>query len=220
MAKEKGKGFFAEFKKFITRGNVLDMAVGVIVGGAFTAIVNALSNSILKPIINWILAMVIGKDGLEGALTFLSKVYTVGEDGKILVDEAGAKVVDLANSIYIDWGAVISAIINFLLIAFVLFCIVRIINRVAEAKTEAVSSAQNEKQQKKEIKKIRKEMKITTLEAEAVYLQRREAAKAAKAEEERIAAEKAAEEARLAEEKAMANTVLLTQIRDLLQNKQ
>lgn len=220
MAKEKGKGFFAEFKKFITRGNVLDMAVGVIVGGAFTAIVNALSNSILKPIINWILAMVIGKDGLEGALTFLSKVYTVGEDGKILVDEAGAKVVDLANSIYIDWGAVISAIINFLLIAFVLFCIVRVINRVAEAKTEAVSSAQNEKQQKKEIKKIRKEMKITTLEAEAVYLQRREAEKAAKAEEERIAAEKAAEEARLAEEKAMANTVLLTQIRDLLQNKQ
>jgi large conductance mechanosensitive channel len=212
MAREKGKGFFAEFKKFITRGNVLDMAVGVIVGGAFTAIVNALSNNILKPIINWILAMVIGKDGLEGAVTFLSKAYTL--------DEAGKNVVDLANSIYIDWGAVISAIINFLLIALVLFTIVRMINKVAEAKTEAMSSAQLERNQKKEIKKIAKEEKVTKLEAEAIYLERLEAAKAAKAEEERIAAEQAAEAARLAEEKAMANTMLLTQIRDLLQNKQ
>ena len=212
MAKENGKGFFAEFKKFITRGNVLDMAVGVIVGGAFTAIVNALSNNILKPIINWILAMVIGKDGLEGAVTFLSKAYTL--------DEAGKNVVDLANSIYIDWGAVISAIINFLLIALVLFTIVRMMNKVAEAKSEAVNSAQLERNQKKEIKKIAKEEKVTRLVAESIYLQRLEEAKAAKAEEERIAAEKAAEEARLAEEKAMANTVLLTQIRDLLQNKQ
>ena len=46
------KRFFGEFKKFITRGNVLDMAVGVIVGGAFTAIINALSNNILKPFIS------------------------------------------------------------------------------------------------------------------------------------------------------------------------
>ena len=49
------KKFFEEFKKFITRGNVLDMAVGVIVGGAFTSIVNGLSNNILKPLINWCL---------------------------------------------------------------------------------------------------------------------------------------------------------------------
>ena len=46
------KKFFSEFKKFITRGNVMDLAVGVIIGGAFTAIVNALSNNILRPIIN------------------------------------------------------------------------------------------------------------------------------------------------------------------------
>ena len=49
------KKFFAEFKKFITRGNIVDMAVGVIVGSSFTAIVNGLSNNILKPIINWLL---------------------------------------------------------------------------------------------------------------------------------------------------------------------
>ncbi|MBO5714630.1 MAG: MscL family protein [Clostridia bacterium] len=57
------KKFFGEFKKFITRGNVLDMSVGVIVGGAFTGIVNGLSNYVLKPIINWLLALVIGTHG-------------------------------------------------------------------------------------------------------------------------------------------------------------
>ena len=55
------KKFFTEFKKFITRGNVMDMAVGVIVGGAFTAIVNGLSNFILKPLINYLLAMWLGR---------------------------------------------------------------------------------------------------------------------------------------------------------------
>ena len=49
------KNFFAEFKKFITRGNVVDMAVGVIVGSSFTAIVNGMSNFILKPLVNWLL---------------------------------------------------------------------------------------------------------------------------------------------------------------------
>ena len=51
------KKFFAEFKTFISRGNVMDMAVGMIIGSAFTAIVTALSNGILKPLINWIIAL-------------------------------------------------------------------------------------------------------------------------------------------------------------------
>ena len=122
--KKKRIGFFADFKKFITRGNVLDMAVGVIVGGAFTAIINALSNNILKPVINWILAMILGKDSLSEVFTFLTKVYKLDENG------AATAEIDLANSIYIDWGAFINAIINFLLIAFTLFMIVRIINNV------------------------------------------------------------------------------------------
>ena len=217
--KEKGTGFFAEFKKFITRGNVLDMAVGVIVGGAFTAIVNAVSNNILKPIINWVLAMIIGKDGLEGAVTFLSKAFMtetqVAADGT----ETLVEVIDLANSIYIDWGAFISAVINFILIALVLFMIVRTMNKIAAAKTEAMNSAQLERNQKREIKKIRKEEKVTKLEAEAIYLQRLEDARLAEEEAARAAEEAAAEEARLAEEKAMANTVLLAEIRDLLKNK-
>lgn len=108
------KKFFKEFKQFISKGNVLDMAVGVIIGGAFSAIVTALTNNILMPCIHWILG---GDDGLQGAYTFLTKKYV-----------EGTTEIDLASSIYIDWGAFITAIINFLLIALVLFIIIKMIN--------------------------------------------------------------------------------------------
>ena len=75
------KKFFGEFKKFITRGNIVDMSVGVIVGGAFTAIVNSLSNNILKPIINWLLALILGQSSLAGIYTYLKKV--IGDNGEV-----------------------------------------------------------------------------------------------------------------------------------------
>ena len=125
------KKFFQEFKKFISRGNVMDMAVGTIIGAAFTAIVTALSNGILKPIINMVLYYCFGgdNDALDKMYTVLVKVYKV-EDGK--------QVLDLANSILIDWGAFISAIINFLLVAFVLFLIIRTFNNIKDG-AETVS---------------------------------------------------------------------------------
>ena len=194
MARKKREhGFFAEFKKFITRGNVLDMAVGVIIGGAFTGIVNGLSNYILKPIINWVIALFMGEGTLENALTFLgSPAYL--EDGTI----------DLANSIYIDWGAFISAVINFFLVAFVLFLIVRTMNNIAKAKEDVFG--ENAKSVHREVKKIRKEQSVSWDEALVIYANR-------------VAEAKAVEEARLAEEKAMANTKLLEEIRDLLKQK-
>ena len=70
------KKFFGEFKKFITRGNVIDMSVGVIVGGAFTSIVNGMSNFILKPIINWVLAALLGSNSLSEVYTYLKVAYT------------------------------------------------------------------------------------------------------------------------------------------------
>ena len=223
MEKKVGKikKFFGEFKTFITRGNVLDMAVGVIVGGAFTAIVNGLSNFILKPIINWLLALVLGDNGLESAVTILSEAYMVGEDGKFILDEAGNKIIDLANSIYIDWGSFISAIINFLIIAFVLFMIVRTMNNIAKAHERMIDGLDLD--EKKEICKIRREEGVSRKQAAAIYEARVEEMKAAKAAAEAEAAAKAAEEAAIAaaaaEEKAMANTRLLEEIRDLLKNK-
>ena len=202
--KENGfKRFFGEFKKFITRGNVLDMAVGVIVGGAFTAIINALSNNILKPLIDWLLAAIMGGDSLRDIYTILKPVK----------DAAG--LLDLSQSIYIDWGAFINAIINFLLIAFVLFCIVRTINKVSEAQGKLKDEYRKEKEA---MKKYRREG-LTRDEAVERYRKELEEAEKAKKEEARLAEEKAAAERAEAEAKAMANTRLLEEIRDLLKQR-
>ncbi|MBQ4060821.1 MAG: large conductance mechanosensitive channel protein MscL [Bacilli bacterium] len=198
------KKFFAEFKKFITRGNIVDMSVGVIVGGAFTAIVNGLSNFVLKPIINWVLALLLGKDALSDIYTYLKPVYVdeIGADGVA----TGNQVIDLAQSIYIDWGAFINAIINFLLIAFVLFTIVKIINKVSDAQKKANDlKARIEFKQSKGMSLSKKERLFLKAEEEA----------ARKAEEERIAAEEAAKNA----PKVVTTEDLLTEIRDLLRNK-
>jgi large conductance mechanosensitive channel len=177
------KKFFAEFKKFITRGNVMDMAVGVIVGGAFTAIVNGLSNFILKPLINYALAMILGKDTLSEIHTMLLPAYTV--------DEAGVQTLDLANSIYLDWGSFINAIINFFLIAFVLFCIVRAFNRVRENQKEATEKAKGRKAKKADRKLMKAEgVKVRDKAAVAAWY----AARAEKAAAEAAAAAAAAEE--------------------------
>ena len=174
------KNFFAEFKKFITRGNVMDMAVGVIVGGAFTAIVNGLSNFILKPLINYLLAMILGKDTLAGIHTMLLPAYTT--------DEAGAEVLDLANSIYIDWGSFINAILNFFIIAFVLFCIVRVFNRMRDNQKEAAQG----RKAKKADRKVMKAEGVNTRDKAAVAAWY--AARAEKAAAEAAAAAAAAEE--------------------------
>ena len=148
------KKIFAEFKKFITRGNVVDLAVGVIIGGAFTGIVNGLSNYILKPLINWVLALCIGKDGLSGAITMLSPAYLTDASGNLTTDY------DLANSIYIDWGSFISAIINFFIIAVVLFAIVKTLNTVKETSEKATLTAQERTRERKLAKLIKKNEKL------------------------------------------------------------
>ncbi len=171
------KKFFGEFKKFITRGNIVDMAVGVIVGSSFTAIVNALSNNVLKPIINKFLSVIMGKDALTELFTFLERVDKKDEAGNVIIDNAGNAVADLENSIYIDWGAFIAAIINFLIVAFVLFFIVKTINKMRE------NSENLEKRAKKISKEDRKAMK-----AQGIKLRDK------KAVEAYFAAKKAAEE--------------------------
>lgn len=147
------KKIFQEFKTFITRGNVVDLAVGVIIGGAFTGIVNGLSNFILKPIINWVIALILGKDGLEGAITMLSPAYVV-KDGVTTAE------VDLANSIYIDWGSFISAIINFFIIAVVLFAIVKTLNNLKENSEKIKASSEEKARERKLARLIKKNKKL------------------------------------------------------------
>lgn len=93
------KKFFGEFKEFIAKGNVLDLAVGVIIGSAFSAIVTALTDNIINPLINCI-----------GSAEIQGKIHLVGDN-------------------YIDYGAFISAIINFIIMAFIIFCIVKAVNK-------------------------------------------------------------------------------------------
>ena len=188
------KKFFEEFKKFVTRGNVVDMAVGVIVGSSFTAIVNGLSNFILKPIINWLLALIFGKNSLSEIYTFLTRVDTTQDildaDGNVIGTEI---VPDLTQSIYIDWGAFINAVINFFLIAFVLFTLVKIINAVRDSSAALEDKIIDGIPTKADRKKMKERgIKISDAEAVAAYM----------AEKNRLEEEEAARAAAEAEEKA------------------
>ena len=116
------KKFFSEFKTFITRGNVIDLAVGMIIGAAFTAIVTAIVGGIFKPLID-----AIPMGNVEGLVTVLVAKNAAGGSTTV-----GAADFDLASSIYINWGDVIMAIITFLLTALVLFIIIKIINSIRE----------------------------------------------------------------------------------------
>ena len=111
------KKLWNEFKTFINKGSVIDLAVGMIIGSAFTAIVNSLVNGILKPLINLI---PISPDG-TGLQTVLR--------GPVL-DDSG-KVI--SEALILDWGGVISAIITFFVTALVLFAIIKGINKLKEA---------------------------------------------------------------------------------------
>lgn len=198
--------FFAEFKKFITRGNVVDMAVGVIVGSSFTAIVNGLSNNILKPIINWLLALVLGADSLSKVYTFLKPAYVLGADGLPTTE------IDLAKSIYIDWGAFINAIINFLIVAFVLFCIVKFMNALKEKDKEFKENLTPVISREDRIEMKKRGIKAKDSAAVAAYFQE-------KAEKEAAEKAAAAEKARLEREANPTTEDLLKKILTVLEEK-
>lgn len=108
--KEKTGGFLAEFRTFISRGSVMDLAVGVIIGGAFKGITDSLVNDILNPILG------IFAGGNE-ALTALAVSLPGG--GQVLL------------------GSFINAVLNFLIMAFVIFCLIKGMNRLHKKKEEA-----------------------------------------------------------------------------------
>ena len=109
------KAFMKEFKEFISKGNVMDMAVGIIIGGAFTAIVNSLVESIITPLLGVIF----------GGISFAEMGVTVG-DSTIL------------------FGAFIDAMIKFLLISFVLFSIIKALNKAKSLAVKEKEQAEEE----------------------------------------------------------------------------
>ncbi|MBQ8909189.1 MAG: large conductance mechanosensitive channel protein MscL [Clostridia bacterium] len=200
------KKFWGDFKKFISRGNILDLAVGVIVGGAFSAIVTSLTNKIIRPLINWILAAITGGSGLQGVVTFLGAPKYL----------EGTKDIDWNSSIYIDWGAFITAIIDFLIIAFTIFLILKAVMKSQELVKEAAEKAKKATLSKAERKELKAAgVNIKDKMAVAQYFDDKKAAEEAKKAEE-------AEKAKLAEEEAKKNSTeyLLKEIRDLLLENQ
>ena len=116
-----------EFKEFISRGNVLDMAIGVIIAGAFGKITTSLVNDILMPFISWIF----GTRDMT-ALNLLVRPEVVNEAGEVT-----------QAAITIGFGTLVATVIDFLLIALVVFAIVKAMN-VAKAKAEAKKKAEEE----------------------------------------------------------------------------
>lgn len=183
------KKLWAEFKKFITRGNVIDLAVGVVIGAAFTAIVTSLTNDIIMPLINW--AVGGEENGISSLCTVLKGVY--------IDDGMGNQVLDIENSLVINWGTLIQAVLDFILIAIVVFAIVKIINTIRDAGTKLGTKAGRDKELRKRTKK---------------FVKQGMAADEARAKAE---AELLAEEAPAPEEPPKPTTEeLLAEIRDLL----
>ena len=194
-----------EFKAFITKGNVVDLAVGMIIGAAFTAIVTALVNNIFKPLIN-----AIPMGDLQGLITMLVAKNAEGLTAAECAQKGVEFVVDMTKSVYIDWGAFIMAIINFLITALVLFAMVKLINMVRGGFTGL-------RRDTKFIESLTPEEKAT-IKGKIATKKELRAIKAARD----AAAEKAAAEAAAKAEAEKPETTddLLREIRDLLKAQQ
>lgn len=134
------KKLFQEFKAFINKGNALALAIGVIIGGAFTAIVTAVNKQVISPLIG---ALMGDQDLSQSLITVLSSHDEINELGETIT------VID--NAIY--WGALIQACIDFLLTAIILFVIFKIAGAVSNAAKKAAEKAKAALEKKEEEEK-------------------------------------------------------------------
>ena len=188
------KKFFAEFKKFISRGNVVDMAVGVAVANAFTAIVKAFTNGFISPI----LALLSNGSDMSDLKWVIREAVTEVVDGEEKIVTAEVSVL---------WGAFLQAIFDFLIIAMALFIVIKVVAALND-RAKRIHEKIDAKIREEEIAlaKAKEEEEKAKAEAEAKLAEEK-----AKAEEEARLAIEAAERERLLREEA-----LLTEIRDLL----
>lgn len=117
------KGFLKEFKEFAVRGNVIDMAVGIIIGGAFSPIVNSLVSDIIMPPIGFVL----------GNVDFSNLFFVISPQGQVFNSLADAKA---AGAVTINYGLFINTLISFLIVAFSVFILIKAINKLKAEKKE------------------------------------------------------------------------------------
>lgn len=127
MGKDKKKGIIAEFKEFISKGNVLDMAVGVIIATAFGKITTALVNNVFMPFISWL----VGSPDLS-SLNIVLRPEVLDEEGAVVKE-----------ALVLGLGVFITAIIDFILVALVVFLVVKAFNTI-KAKAEARKKKEEE----------------------------------------------------------------------------
>ena len=127
MKKNLKPSWWEEFKTFAIKGNAMALAVGTIIGGAFSTITKSLTNDLIMPLVNIFLG---GADFSEAKVA-LPRMPWVEPTYETIVDANGAEVVQEVQN-YLTYGNFISAVINFLILAFVVFFIVKMINKLSE----------------------------------------------------------------------------------------
>ena len=139
MSKKNGKSLLNEFKEFAIKGNAMALAVGTIIGGAFTTITKSVTNDLIMPIVN----IFMGGADFSDAKIALPRMPWVEPTYETVVNEAGEEIVQEVQN-YLTYGNFISAVINFLILAVVVFLIVKGINTLTELgkKKEAEAPAE------------------------------------------------------------------------------
>jgi len=130
MSKNKKPAWWDEFVAFAVKGNAMALAVGTIIGGAFSTITKSLTNDLIMPIVN----IFLGGADFSDAKIRLPRMPWVEPTFETVVDASGAEVVQEVHN-YLTYGNFISAVINFLILALVVFFIVKAMNKVSEAAT-------------------------------------------------------------------------------------
>ncbi len=200
--KRKKSTFFSDFKAFITKGNVMDMAVGVVIGSAFSAIVNSLVKDIIMPLLN----LATG-NGVEGLSVVLNGVNKYLEDGSINPE-----------AILWNYGNFLQSIINFLIIALCIFTTLRIIMNIRKASEKIAEKAKHTFDSKPEDAPAEAAQEVVAASAEEEQKQQEQATQDAQPQEE-VAAEAAQEGAKETVEDLQVKESqedILRQIRDLL----
>ena len=138
MSKKNGKpSLFQEFKTFINKGNAMALAVGTIIGGAFSGITKSVTNDLIMPVVNIFLG---GADFSEAKIA-LPRMPWVEPTYETVVNEAGEEIVQEVQN-YLTYGNFISAVINFLIMAMVVFFIVKAMNKMTETATRKQKAAE------------------------------------------------------------------------------
>ena len=127
MNKKKLEKFWGEFKEFAIKGNAMALAVGTIIGAAFSNITKSLTNDLIMPVVN----IFMGGTDFSDAKIALPRMPWVEAKYETIVNEAGQEVVQEIKN-YLTYGNFVSAVINFFIMAFVVFMIVKILNKLTE----------------------------------------------------------------------------------------